>query len=192
MNLKLSVAALSLVLAIPASTVAQTPAASTPITSQTPATPNGTNTASPVAATPSTPMTKDELKAQRKQQKSREKAAKDSAKAAKAKDKALKGTRQSDNCLGTGAAPLIWRHSRVSLASRTRQPLALRLSPLHLPFNSVATGWGRQRRRGRLLCSPHSCGHRRESVPDRHHAAYAAPAQGPQPPAIPVESAHPR
>lgn len=95
-------AALSLVLALPLVAMpttlgAQAAAGSTPITSQTPATPNGTDAGSPVATTPSTPMTKDEMKAQHKQQKSQEKAAKDSAKAAKAKEKALKAQNKATN-----------------------------------------------------------------------------------------------
>lgn len=88
---QLPLAALSLIFALPVMLTAQTPAAAgTPVTSQTQVTPNGANATSPVAGTASTPMTKDELKAQRKQQKSQEKAAKDNAKAAKAQEKSLK------------------------------------------------------------------------------------------------------
>ena len=73
-----------------------------PVTNDTPATtarpmpPETTPVQGAGAAAPSTPMTKDQLKAQRKQQRSEEKAASSNAKAAKSSAKAKK---QSDKAL---------------------------------------------------------------------------------------------
>jgi len=80
-------------LALPLAVSAQTPAGSVPVTSQTPVTPNGattTTTTTSTAPAADAPLSKGELKSQRKQQKREEKSAKANAKAAKDNAKALK------------------------------------------------------------------------------------------------------
>ena len=89
---------LSALVALPLSLAAQTSPAqpqpgTVPVTSQTPATTNGP---APDAAT-GAPMTKSELKAQRKQQKNEEKSAKANAKAAKANEKSVKAQDKATN-----------------------------------------------------------------------------------------------